>query len=86
MISETELTELERLADAATKGPWDASDNYVLSDVLNGERGKIVAECFAGNPVYGDNCNDTHFIAAARDAVPKLIVECRRLRAALLLR
>lgn len=63
-----ELSELEELSNKATPGPWVA------------EGDKVVAPC----PYYDDITtylfpNDTLFIAAARNAIPKLIARVREL-------
>lgn len=50
-------------AERATPGTPKAYDNYILIESLDGERGKVLAEFFAGNPMQGDNCNDTAFYA-----------------------
>ena len=60
------LDELERLCEAATPGPWTLDES---------ESGLIGPHC---EPIV-EAC-DALFIAAARDALPKLIAEVRRLR------
>lgn len=86
-ITDDELARLEALAQAATPGPW--SDDLRCFNP-NGVRD---AWCSMG-PVlrYGDEFAspgqsagsqswlDSRFISAARDAVPALVAEVRRLR------
>lgn len=70
MITDEELTKWEALANEAEPGPWE-KDGY---DVRDGEH-CVVADC--GYPY------DAAFIAESRTAVPQLVEEVRRLRAAL---
>lgn len=74
-MDEARLAELERLAGAATPGPWW----YVLKfhSVYASEGDACVT------PYDGISSPNGHFIAAARTAVPALVAEIRRLRAAL---
>lgn len=84
-MTNDELDRLDALAAAATRGPWKAAGlpsprwihtpSYVaLAEALESRtraEGKLDAEANAA------------FIAAARDAVPALVAEVRRLRGAL---
>lgn len=73
--TEQQLAEWERLAGEATPGPWiwnrDTRDLLPRLENEDGDR-KELWWCDA------DDC----FIAAARDAVPALVAEVRRLRRA----
>lgn len=90
-MTEERLAELERLADAATVGPWDA-----IREVDHPERGAILVYAAPGG---GFNClahpftthtgrvearmdrlADADFCAKARTAIPELLAEVRRLR------
>lgn len=86
-----DLDQLEALANAATQGPWHVSEEgfgrrgvptvYATDDEL-----RYIAKCrdlpaHIDHPPTDDAAN-ARFIAAARDAVPQLIAEVRRLRAA----
>jgi len=77
-VAALDLDELQRLCDAATPGPWKFGDGYAWFTV-DGPDGREVCET-------GDATDAAHhdgaFIAAARDALPKLIAEVRRLREA----
>lgn len=65
-----ELARLQALADEASPGPWNTEGRWVMNAT-----GSEVAEIVM--------LDDAEFIAAARAAVPALIAELRRLRAAL---
>lgn len=87
MSTEVDLDEAQRLADAATNGPWtiEASGGRDFT----GEGWYQVEINFAdptepgAGLMLGDHENadaDAEFIAAARSLVPALVLECRRLR------
>lgn len=69
-MTPAELDELEKLANAATPGPWEALDNGDAYVVL----GDVTDICCP------HHAEDMEFIASSREAIPKLIVEVRRLR------
>lgn len=79
-MTQDELDRLEALAKAATPGPWyqvyEGSSDWTVygpdDDV------KSVANLHRWHQV---ECPDAAFIVAARDAVPALVAEVRRLRA-----
>lgn len=80
MTSE-ELNKLEALCEKATPGPW-RTGNASADDFWHG-KGSILHDekvLFVGN-VNFDLAADAAFIAAAREAVPKLIAEVRTLSA-----
>lgn len=92
MMTEERLSELEALADAATKGPWEVKhEDYGDEWWFGGSGcGQVIIEgdpdSYPGIPglqaVYGGHDTaDAAFIAAARTAVPELISEVRGLRA-----
>jgi hypothetical protein len=76
-VTDDQLTAWERVCERATPGPWSvltgSSCKHVCSD-----NGQFQTGCigFDGN---GDST--ATFIALAREAVPQLIAEVRRLRA-----
>lgn len=75
-ITEEELCEIERRCEFATKGPWKSFIEV---------REKISGSDFimtAGDDIYlsGATIADQDFIAAARQDVPRLIAEIRRLK------
>ena len=76
-LSEEQLIEIERRCDLSTPGPWesyvegrdhDSGDSFIMT---------------SGEDIYlvGATVNDQDFIAGARQDVPLLIREIRRLRA-----
>lgn len=69
-ITEEDLARLEALAQAATPGPMHSTDTSVWSPITE------VARCRDYNP---NGLADARFFAAARDAVPALVAEVRRL-------
>lgn len=80
-MNDERLAEIEALAEAATPGPWLQSahddNDYptydLVCDFLQQEDMYLVAEDM--------RVEDAAFIAAARQAVPELVSEVRRLRA-----
>jgi hypothetical protein len=75
MTDEEALARLEQLAAAAMPGPWVASDGLVEAD------GCRVADVGWGDVPGAEAGHNGEFIAAAREAVPALCAEVRRLRA-----
>lgn len=76
-MSTAELDELERLADDATPGPWKE---------FTANKGSDLSETFVHGPDKRWLARDfepfnARFVAAAREAVPALIAEVRRLQA-----
>jgi hypothetical protein len=66
-----DLDELQRLCDAATPGPW----NVVVFELDRAAWGSY-------EPTTEQHNADMRLVDAARDALPKLIAEVRRLRGA----
>ena len=80
-LSETELREIERLVEDASPGPWksfvEGRDHTSGSSfIMTGEEGHRGEDI----ELTGATVADQDFIAAARQAVPRLIVEIRTLR------
>ena len=73
-----ELEAIEARANKATEGPWAAhmDDFTVRVDASYIPAQRKIALCATGDNA---NCNTT-FIAAARQDIPDLIAEVRRLR------
>lgn len=90
-MSDEELSELERLVSEGTPGPWSMRTNdtgtvIVESAPVFGSPGFEYAETVMDNETYypaKPSVEDMLLCAAARNAVPVLIDEVRRLRAAL---
>lgn len=85
-LSDDELNRMERLAQAATAGPWlsyavgrdkGAGSNRVELGVCN-DLGS-----FQSIELNGGTIADQDFIASARQDVPRLLLEVRALRALL---
>lgn len=72
---EERLKELEALAEKASPGPWDACRDEFVGWTVNSASWEVglIGQHDAAPP-------DAAFIAAAREAVPWLISELRRLR------
>ena len=77
-MTDADLENLEALAAAATPGPWEATGPVEdpVDSIVDSDSGLVASTEESARP--GE---DTAFIAAARDAVPALIAEVRRLRA-----
>ena len=75
-LSNDHLSEIERRCDLATDGPWrsfvESRDQMSGSDFIQ----------TAGEDIYlsGATLEDQDFIAAARQDVPALVAEVRRLK------
>ena len=89
MITDDQLATWERLTNEAQPRPWTMGDRYGYNDVGHKDFEYIVCRCrYPGGPpvervaVPIDEASAT-FIMAAREAVPALIAEVRRLRAML---
>jgi hypothetical protein len=76
-LSDQELAEIERQCELSTPGPWKS---YVEGrDHVSGDSFIMTGR----EDIYltGATVNDQDFIASARQDVPRLIREIRRLRA-----
>lgn len=88
MLTDEQLTEMERLAGAASPGPWSHRLELDPPDPgIDASPGGCVAhvQCHGNvNTIVrtGEEFShaDARFIAATRDAVPALVAEVRRLR------
>jgi hypothetical protein len=87
-----ELQAIKARAEAATPGPWKVeTGSYTGWDWLIGSSGfdgknysvHLTTDSIHASQLYGDASTDAAFIAAAREAVPELVAEIERLRAAL---
>jgi hypothetical protein len=85
-LSEKELAELESLAAAATPGPWVA---HVEAEApiggesmigLDGLPDDFPPDMYVRHDTETAPAADIKFIAAARNYVPRLLAEVRRLR------
>ena len=73
-LSADELAEIESRCNRATPGPW-CEDLEEPMHVVSGNPLDSTAPAVA----YADNIDDLLFIGHAREDVPKLIAEIRRL-------
>jgi hypothetical protein len=81
VLSEEELVEILARADAATQGPWTSyiegrdhtSGSSFIMTGPSEARGEDIE-------LSGATTADQDFIAAAREDVPRLVAEIRRLR------
>jgi hypothetical protein len=79
-VTDTELSEYEALAAAATPGPWRAERDHLGHWRITWPHSQN-SSILRKQKVFSDE--DVAFIAAAREAVPALVAEVRRLREAL---
>ena len=84
-LTAAELDELERVTEAATPGPWAKSPNAVDAVIAPEQPGKCAfpeSDAFYGGFLVGESMDyrDRDFLIAARDAMPRIIAEIRRLR------
>lgn len=82
-MTDAELERLERLEKAATPGPWNTtrySGGISFSGPLRLYSGTN-EEFGEPDPIRFENEANIYLIAAARNALPELIAEIRRLRA-----
>lgn len=84
-MTDEELDALEALDRAATPGPWTVKyeqfDDEPYVDEIHGpdEPSNPLIETDCG--IYGPKKDDAECLVAARNALPRLIAEIRRLRA-----
>jgi len=78
-ITDQELEELEALCERATPGTWYADNKHCIQYAI--VRTTYYARIGGGDKVAARTRQvDANFIAASRGALPRLIVEVRRLR------
>jgi hypothetical protein len=83
-ITREELDKWKKLAEAATAGPWkwhgitQFTDYFVAGDVTIPVSERAERAC--GRYSHRMDVENAEFIAAARDAVPRLVAEVERLR------
>lgn len=81
-MTDLRLDEIETRCNAATPGPWGVC-TCSLNGPCSNEKGVRVSFCTDGLPDRADYPLDAEFIAHARQDIPSLIAEVRRLRIAL---
>lgn len=82
-MDEETLREIEKRAKAATPGPWESHDtedgNWFVSMPDDGKATKLHLWFGDMEIVEGQDLHNADFIARAREDVPALIAEVRRL-------
>lgn len=82
MISEEQLSEWQQIANEATEGPWRHGSDYDIRTLREWWNVSTWPEDTAISQTIIYNLSskaDAEFIAAAREAVPVLIAEVRKL-------
>ena len=81
-ITTEALAAIEALAEAATPGPWLAPGGAIVRAPKNpgiaGSLSDAVCTAFTANRNNRDASANTAFIAASREAVPRMVAEIRR--------
>jgi hypothetical protein len=85
LITDAELVAMQRRADAASKGPWrsfiEDRDHECGDDFIQvGSDGEREDDMYVSRDTKPASDADLDFIAAARQDVPRLIAEVKRLR------
>jgi hypothetical protein len=86
-MTEIEITEIEKRCNKATRGPWismiegrdhESGDSFIMTGIENSNNTLTDQR---GNDIYltGGTLDDQDFIAHARQDIPVLISEIRRL-------
>jgi len=81
-MTEAELAAIEARADSAAKGPWVVSVGWEIGPPGRPPLATAKQRVANGRPLYSPAIN-AQFIAHAREDVPALVAEVRRLRAML---
>ena len=88
-LTDADLDAIEQRANAASEGPWEHEGvGEIIQHFSLPEPATIVstdvacmAYCYGGSAAGVERDEDAEFIAHARDDVPALLAEVRRLRA-----
>jgi hypothetical protein len=81
-----DIDELERLEKAATPGPWAYFPDSIYAGEIHavihpeGESLPVGTQHITSTPDYDDRPDDMALIVAARNALPELLAELKRLR------
>ena len=81
-MTDAELTAIQKRAEAATPGPWIAhpwEDDPECCAGIEAASGTEIVKTDCG--IYPPEMPDAEFIAHAREDIPALVAEVRRLRA-----
>lgn len=77
MLTDDELAAIEAREQAATPGPWWVLEEQDSVSVLIGDQDDRVCELHHGECLPFENAN---FIAHARQDIPRMVAEIRRMR------
>lgn len=72
-----DLEKLERLAKAATQGPWEVDE---LNNIRIAPKGRLIVATIHDYEDYLPRMDDTQYIVASCNAVPTLITDNRALQ------
>ena len=88
-LTDDELAEMAKRADDATPGPWEAfvegrdhlaGDDFIRTGGIDNAQPDMYVSQYLGATARKVPAVDLDFIAAARQDVPRLVAEIRRLR------
>lgn len=88
-LTENELAEMERLVEAASSGPWEAfvegrdhvaGDDFIRTGGMDDASPDMYVTLYYDAQPVPAPAADLDFIAGARQAIPLLVAEVRRLR------
>jgi hypothetical protein len=88
-LTNSELDEMERRATAATPGPWVpfvegrdhfGGDDFIRTGDLDDDQPDMYISQYLGARSIKVSAADLDFIANARQDIPRLVAEIRRLR------
>jgi hypothetical protein len=88
-LTDNDLDEIEQRATAATPGPWEAfieerhaigGDNFIRTGGLDDNQPDMYVSQYLGTTSIKVPAADLDFIANARQDIPRLVAEIRRLR------
>lgn len=81
-MAELDLDALQKLADAATVGPWRVDDEDYAEAIYGGDDSAVVAGGrWGGEASVFNETSDARYIVAACNQVPDLIARVRELEA-----
>lgn len=83
MITQQQLDAWKKLAEEATPGPWEVTDDwepirYCTPSTITAKESNLYITIATMN--YPNEYGNSNFIATAREAVPALIAEVERLQ------
>jgi hypothetical protein len=87
-LTDNDLDEIDQRATAATPGPWEAfieerhaaDDSFIRTGGLDDNQPDMYVQHYLGATSIKVPAADLDFIANARQDIPRLVAEIRRLR------